>query len=65
MHLMKEERIEVSMMIGYGDQIRIQQEVYNLFNTTYRDRPQINQCTVTKIKRKYREFTLKLTITST
>lgn len=39
MHLTDTERITILMMQGFGDRIRSYQEVTNLFNNTYIDRP--------------------------
>lgn len=52
----EKEQIVVLMLIGYGNRIPTQQEVYNLFNATYLDLPQINQSSVRKIERKYIKF---------
>lgn len=54
MRLSITQRIEILMMIGYGDRVRTQQEVVGLFNTKYPDRP-ITQSTVSKLERKFRE----------
>lgn len=54
MRLSVSRRIEILMMIGYGDRARTQEEVCVLFNTKYPDRS-ISQSTVSKIERKYRE----------
>lgn len=53
-HLTETQRIEILILIGCGDKTRTQQEVCNLFNTKYPDRP-ISQSAVSKIERKFRE----------
>ena len=55
MHLSEKERIEVLMMTGFGDRVRTQQEVCNLFNASHPDRPPITRSTVSKIKSKFVE----------
>jgi hypothetical protein len=54
MRLSLTQRIEILMMIGYGDRIRTQQEVCILFNTKYPARP-ITRSTVSKLEIKFRE----------
>ena len=56
MRLTEKQRIEVLMMMGYGDRVRIQQEVCELFNQKYPNRPPISQATVSKIEHKFRQF---------
>jgi len=49
------ERIEILMMIGYGDRKRTHQEVCNLFNDTHPDKNPISKSTVTRTLQRYRE----------
>lgn len=56
MKLTETERIEILMMIGYGDRVRTQQEVCHLFNEKYPDRVPIMQSTVSKIEQKFRQL---------
>ena len=53
MHLSEKERIEVLMMIGFGDIVRTQQEVCSLFNASHPDRPPITRSTVSKTELKF------------
>ena len=55
MHLTEKERIEVLIMIGFGDRVRTQQEVCDLFNANHPDRPPITRSTVSKIELKFAE----------
>lgn len=55
MHLSEKERIEILMMIGFGDRVRTQQEVCNLFNANHPNRPPITRSTVSKIELKFTE----------
>ena len=48
MHLTDTERITVLMMRGYGDRIRSDREVANLFNATYPGRDPILKTAVEK-----------------
>jgi hypothetical protein len=50
----RNQRIEVLMMIGYGDRARIHQEVCQRFREKYSDQP-INQSTISRIENKFRE----------
>lgn len=50
------ERIEILMMIGYGDRMRTQLEVSELFNNKYPNRAPISQSTISKIEKKYRDL---------
>ena len=43
------------MMIGFGDRVRTQQEVCNLFNASHPDQPAITRSTVSKIESKFVE----------
>lgn len=52
--LSEKQRIEVLMMIGYGDRVRSHQEVCQLFREKYPDQP-ISQSTVSRIENKFRE----------
>jgi len=52
MRLSTTQRIEILMMIGYGDRVRTQHEVCVLFNNKYPEKP-INQSVVSKIERKF------------
>lgn len=56
MYLLEKERIEVLMMIGFGDRVRSQEEVCNLFNENHPDRPAITRSTVSKIESKFRRY---------
>lgn len=56
MQLLERERIEVLMMIGFGDRVRSQEEVCNLFNENHPDRPPITRSTVSKIESKFRRY---------
>ncbi|KAJ8937510.1 hypothetical protein NQ318_015976 [Aromia moschata] len=49
-------KIEILMMIGYGDRARIQCEVVRLFRETHPDLPQLNEGTISKIEAQYREM---------
>ncbi|KAJ8948041.1 hypothetical protein NQ318_003375 [Aromia moschata] len=48
-------KIEILMMIGYGDRARTQCEVVRLFRETHPDLPPLNQGTISKIEAQYRE----------
>lgn len=54
--LSERERIEILIMVGYGDRSRRQEEVCQLFNDKYPERNPITQSTVSKIEKKFREF---------
>lgn len=56
MRLSEKERIEVLMMLGYGDRMRTQTEVCELFNNKYPNRAPISQSVVSKIEKKYRDL---------
>ncbi|KAJ8961798.1 hypothetical protein NQ318_021401, partial [Aromia moschata] len=49
-------KIEILMMIGYGDRARTQCEVVRLFQETHPDLPPLNQGTISKIEAQYREM---------
>ncbi|KAJ8942745.1 hypothetical protein NQ318_007912 [Aromia moschata] len=49
-------KIEILMMIGYGDRARTQCEVVRLFRETHPDLPPLNQGTISKIEGQYREM---------
>ncbi|KAJ8963172.1 hypothetical protein NQ318_018637 [Aromia moschata] len=49
-------KIEILMMIGYGDTARTQCEVVRLFRETHPDLPPLNQGTISKIEAKYLEM---------
>ncbi|KAJ8961368.1 hypothetical protein NQ318_014611, partial [Aromia moschata] len=49
-------KIEILMMIGYGDRARTQCEVGRLFRETHPDLPPLNQGTISKIEAQYREM---------
>lgn len=53
-HLTETQRIEILIFVGCGDKTRTQEEVCNLFNAKYPERP-ITRSTVSKIVRKFRE----------
>lgn len=55
-YLTETHRIEILMMIGYGDNCRSQVEVANLFNHRYPELPNISQSTVSKIHAQFREL---------
>jgi Fe2+ or Zn2+ uptake regulation protein len=52
--LSEKQRIEVLMMIGYGDRAKTHQEVCQLFREKYPDQP-INQSTISRIENKFRK----------
>ncbi|KAJ8959390.1 hypothetical protein NQ318_022078 [Aromia moschata] len=49
-------KIEILMMIGYGDRARTQCEVVHLFRETHPDLPPLNQGTISKTEAQYREM---------
>ncbi|KAJ8956332.1 hypothetical protein NQ318_015070 [Aromia moschata] len=49
-------KIEILMMIGYGDRARTQCEVVRLFRETHPDLPPLNQGTISKIEAQYQEM---------
>lgn len=55
MRLTDTERIEILMMIGYGDRVRTQEEVCHLFNAKYPNRNPISQSTVSRVEARFRE----------
>ncbi|KAJ8962923.1 hypothetical protein NQ318_001334 [Aromia moschata] len=55
-------KIEILMMIGYGDRARTQCEVVRLFRETHPDLPPLNQGTISKIEAQYREMGTKLNL---
>lgn len=55
-HLTEALRIEILMMIGYGERSRTQAEVAELFQANHPDLPRLSQSTVSKIEKRYREF---------
>lgn len=52
-YLTERERIDILIMVGYGDRRRTQQEVCTLFNNLYPNRAPITQSCVSKLIRKY------------
>lgn len=54
-HLTERERIEILMMVGYGDRQRTHREVCELFNQEHPDRLPIVRSTVSKLVVKFRE----------
>lgn len=56
MRLTETERIEVLMMIGFGNRSRTHEEVRILFNETHPNRPPISQSTVSRIENKFRDL---------
>jgi hypothetical protein len=50
MRLSERQKIEILMMVGYEDRIRIYQEVCNLFNQKYSERLPITRSTVSQIE---------------
>lgn len=55
MKLSETERIEILMMVGYGDLQRSHQDVCHLFNNVHPGRSPIVRSTVSKLVRKFRE----------
>lgn len=53
--LTERERIEILMMVGYGDRIRSHEEACNLFNEEHPDRPPIARSTVSRLVSKFLE----------
>ncbi|KAJ8936805.1 hypothetical protein NQ318_003050, partial [Aromia moschata] len=49
-------KIEILMMIRYGDRARTQCEVVRLFRETHPDLPPLNQGTISKIEAQYRDM---------
>lgn len=56
MYLTESHKIEILMMIGYGDRSRTQAEVVHLFRDKHPELPPINQGTISKIEAQYREL---------
>lgn len=54
--LTERERIEILCMIGFGDRMRTQTEVVQLFNATHPDRLRISQSMVSRVEANFREF---------
>lgn len=54
-YLSERHKIEILMMIGYGDRMRTQNEVIHLFREKYPDLPPVSQGTVSKIEKQFRE----------
>ena len=50
MILNETERIEILMMIGFGNRCRTHEQVRILFNQTHPDRPPISQSTISPIE---------------
>lgn len=55
LELSETERIQVLMIVGYGDRKRTQREVCQLFNELHPNRPQITQSCVSKLLKKFNE----------
>ncbi|KAJ8961814.1 hypothetical protein NQ318_021429 [Aromia moschata] len=55
-YLNESPKIEILMMIAYGDRARTQCEVVRLFRETHPDLPPLNQGTISKIEAQYREM---------
>lgn len=53
--LSETERIEILMIIGYGDRMRSFEEVVNIFNGSHPDREPISKSTVSKTLRRFHE----------
>lgn len=53
--LTERERIEILIMVGYGDRIRTHEEACELFNQEHLDRPPIVRSTVSKLVAKFTE----------
>lgn len=51
--LTERERIEILMMVGYGDRLRSHEEACALFNATHFERPPIARSTVSRIVAKF------------
>lgn len=54
-HLTERERIEILMIIGYGDRKRSHQEACAVFNDTHLDRNPISKSTVTKTLKRFNQ----------
>lgn len=54
-HLTETERIEILIMVGYGDRKRTQLEVCEIFNERYPHREPITQSVVSKTLKRFRE----------
>lgn len=54
-YLTERHKIEILMMIGYGDRTRTQNEVTHLFREKYPNLPPISRSTVSKIEKQFRE----------
>ena len=57
--LSERERIEILMMLGYGDRRRSLQDVCNLFNNTHPNRDPISKSVVGKNKKKIKKKIIK------
>lgn len=53
--LSEKERIEILMILGYGDMRRSQQETCNIFNNLYPNRNPITRSTVSKLVKKFNQ----------
>ncbi|KAJ8909418.1 hypothetical protein NQ315_013328 [Exocentrus adspersus] len=53
--LSEKERIEILMILGYGDVRRSQQETCNIFNHLYPNRNPITRSTVSKLLKKFNQ----------
>lgn len=54
--LTEKERIEILMMIGFGDRVRTHEEVCHLFNAVHPDRNPISRSAVSKTLKRYTLF---------
>lgn len=55
-YLSEKQRIEILMMIGYGERSRTQAEVCEVFNNKYPEQEPITRSTVSKIENKFLQF---------
>lgn len=53
-HLSEKDRIEILMMIGYGDRVRTHEEVCHIFNDLHPERNPISRSTVTKTLQRFK-----------
>lgn len=52
-HLSEHQRIEILMMIGYGERTRTQLKVCNLLNNKYPKNESITPTTISKLEQKF------------
>lgn len=53
--LSESERIDILIMVGYGDKLRSHEEACALFNEVHNERPPISRSTVSRVVAKYHE----------